>query len=1056
MRKSTPKLRRLAVPVALGCLSLQPILASPLATTSASHLAPVAGPVSGRIVDEKGAGLPGVNVIVKGTTTGAQTDADGRYTIQVPDGATLVFSFVGYASQEVAVGGRATVDVALAPDSKSLSDVVVVGYLAQDRQNVSSAVAAVDVKEATKQPVPTITQAIQGQVAGVQVTGSGGPGDAPVVIIRGAGSAGSSNSAPLYVIDGLWTDNIRDLNPNDIATLNVLKDASSTAIYGARGANGVVQITTKKGKGGIPTIGINAYKGFDQVSKRYQLTNASQWADRAVQAYANAGINPLAAGQNSLAGAVKGPGGAFNPNVDTDWQKEFFQTGKVEDYNVNFSGGNTGENVASNFLISGEYFHQEGIVKGPDFKRYSLRLNSGMTKGRFRLQENLQLTHINTTLLNGLPFIDVLTILPSVPVYDAANQGGFGIGSTTQNTFATNPVGAQQLLRRTQSDNRVAGNMTFDYSVFDFLTYRLNLAMDGHMYSNADAQQLGILRQNTAIPTSYLSEYQGYDVFLMAEHTLNFNKSFGDHHVNVLGGYSERYYDYHNTTAQTQNFTPTPQYYFQLSAGQAVGVVQGTEVVITNRSFFSQATYDYKNRYLLSGSFRRDGSSRFEERNRYGNFGAGSLGYRISEEDFFKNALPMVNNLKLRASYGIIGNDQLAAGDAGQYYGAYLPVPNINQNVNYVLGTGQVITNGRSQTVLPSANLQWEERITKDAGLDLALFDNHLTFTADYYISETRKALAPVVVPIYTGSFGTVFQNAGNIENRGLELALGYQNKLGDFTYSINGNITTLRNRVTALPVEGQTLVDAQGVTSTSVGTSLGQFFLIPMAGIFQSQDEVANYKNAAGQVIQPYASAGDVKYTDTNGDGVISTSDRVHTGSAFPTLQYGLNLNLGYKGFDLSIFGQGVSGNQIFNNAKVALESYNGPTNYEVNVQPWTSDNHSTSVPRALQGGSTDPNLALAASQNALYNTTRWLENGAYLRLKNVQLGYTFGKNLLGWAPAIGSLRVYVTGRNIVTFTKYTGYDPEITGTGYFGRGVDNSAYPNVRTFTGGVQATF
>jgi TonB-linked SusC/RagA family outer membrane protein len=1052
MRKSIPKLRRLAVPVALGCLSLQPILAAPLATTSDSHLASVAGPVSGRIVDEKGAGLPGVNVIVKGTTTGAQTDADGRYTIQVPDGATLVFSFVGYASQEIAVGSRTTVDVALAPDAKSLTDVVVVGYLAQDRQNVSSAVTSVDVKESTKQPVPTITQAIQGQVAGVQVTGSGGPGDAPVVIIRGAGSAGNSSSAPLYVIDGLWTDNIRDLNPNDIATLNVLKDASSTAIYGARGANGVIQITTKKGKSGTPAIGINAYMGFDQVSKRYQLTNASQWADRAVQAYANAGINPLAAGQNSLAGAVKTAGGAFNPNVDTDWQKEFFQTGKVEDYNVNFSGGTSGENVSSNYLISGEYFHQEGIVKGPDFKRYSLRLNSGLTKGRFRFQENAQLTHINTTLLNGAPFIDVLTILPSVPVYDPANLGGYGTGSTIQNTFATNPIGAQQLLRRTQSDNRVAGNMTFDYSIFDFLTYRLNLAMDGHMYSNSDAQKLGILRQNTAINTSYLSEFQGYDVFLMAENTLTFNKTFGDHHINVLGGYSERYYNYHNTTAQTQGFTPIPQYYFQLSAGQTVGVVQGTEGVITNRSYFSQATYDYKNRYLVSGSFRRDGSSRFIEQNRFGNFGAASLGYRISEEDFFKNALPVVSNLKLRASYGIIGNDQLT----GDYYGGYLPTPNINQNTNYVLGNGQVITNGRTQTVLASPNLQWEERRTKDAGLDLSLFDNHLTFTADYYISETRKALAPVVVPIYTGSFGAVFQNAGNIENRGLELALGYQNTRGGFTYSINGNVTTLRNRVTALPNEGQTLVDAQGVTSTSVGTSLGQFFLIPMAGIFQSQDEAANYKSANGTVIQPYASAGDVKYTDTNGDGVIDTKDRVHTGSAFPTLQYGLNLSMGYKGFDLSIFAQGVHGNQIFNNAKVALESYNGPTNYEVNVLPWTTDNRSTSVPRALQGGSANPNLALAASQNALYNTTRWLEDGSYLRLKNVQLGYTFGKAQLGWAPAIGSLRVYVTGRNIVTFTKYTGYDPEITGTGYFGRGVDNSAYPNVRTFTGGIQATF
>lgn len=1053
MRKSVPKMRRLVLPVALSCLPLQPLLATTLAATETRHPAPAAGPVSGRIVDEKGAGLPGVNVLVKGTNVGTATNADGRYTIEAPDGATLVFSYIGYTSQEVAVGGRATVDVSLLPDSKALSDVVVVGYLAQDRQNVSSAVGALNVKEATKAPVPTITQALQGQVAGIQVTGSGGPGESPTVIIRGTGGLGNSNSAPLYVIDGLWTDNIRDLNPNDIATLNVLKDASSTAIYGARGANGVVQITTKKGKAGVPTIGINAYAGIDNVAKRYQLTNASQWADRAVQAYANAGLNPLNAGQNSLAGAVKGAGGAFNPNIDTDWQKEFFQTGRVEDYNVNFSGGTTGDNAASNYLISGEYFHQQGIVKGPDFKRYSLRMNTGMTKGRFRFQENAQLTHINTTLLNGLPFIDVLTFLPSIPVYDPANLGGFGTGSTINNTFATNPIGAQQLLRRTQSDNRLAGNLTFDYSIFDFLTYRLNLAMDGHMYSNADAQQLGILRQNTQINTSSLTEFQGYDVFLMAENTLNFNKTFGDHHINVLGGYSERYYNVHNTSAQTQNFTPTPQYYFQLSAGQTVGVVTGTESVITNRSYFSQATYDYKNRYLASASFRRDGSSRFVEQNRFGNFGAASLGYRISEEEFFKNALPAVSNLKLRASYGIIGNDQLT----GDYYGAYLPTPNINQNVNYVLGNGQVITNGRSQTVLASPGLQWEERRTKDIGLEAAFLDNHLTLTADYYVSETRKALAPVQVPIYTGNFGPVFQNAGNLENRGFELALGYHNvTTGGFSYGIDGNLTTLRNLVKAVPNEGQTYVDAQGLTSTSVGTSVGSFFLIPMAGIFQTQDEVAAYKNAAGTVIQPYAAPGDVKYTDVNGDGVIDTKDRVHVGSPFPTLQYGLNMNFGYKGFDLTVFLQGVSGNLIYNNAKYALERYDGPGNYEANVLPWSVDNPSNSNARLLQGGGATPALTQSAAMNTLYNSTRWLEDGAYLRLKNVQLGYTFGKNLLGWAPAIGSLRVYVTGRNIVTFTKYSGYDPEIIGTGFFGRGVDNSAYPNVRTFTGGIQATF
>jgi TonB-linked SusC/RagA family outer membrane protein len=1055
MRKSIPKLRQLAVPVALGCLSLQPVLATPLAATSSSHLAPVAGPVSGRIVDEKGAGLPGVNVIVKGTTTGTQTDADGRYTIQAPDGATLVFSFVGYGSQEVAVGGRATIDVALSPDSKSLTDVVVVGYLAEDRQNLTSAVAPLDVKEAQKTPVATTVQAIQGRVAGVQIQGSGGPGDTPVITVRGPGSAGASNSGPLYVIDGLWTDNIRDLNPNDIATLNVLKDASSTAVYGSRGANGVIQITTKRGKSGAPTIGINAYTGIDQLYKRYNLTNASQWADRAVQAYANAGIDPLNAGQNSLAGAVKTAGGAFNPNVDTDWQKEFFRTGRTEDYNVNFSGGTADGKSASNYLISGEYFHQQGIVRGPDFKRYSLRLNSGLTKGRFRFQENAQLTHLGTTLLNGAPFVDVLLFLPSIPVYDPNNLGGFGTGSTTQNTFATNPVGAQQLLTRTQSDNRLAGNFTMDYSIFDFLTYRLNLAIDGHTYNNADAQRAGILRQNTPINTTSLSEYQGYDVFLMAENTLNFNKTFGEHHVNALVGYSEQDTKYHNTFAQAQGFTALPQYYFVLDAGTTSGgaSVGGTDGEITRRSFFGQATYDYKNRYLASASFRRDGSSRFTPQNRWGNFGGGSLGYRISEEDFFKNALPQITNLKLRASYGLIGNEALG----GNYYGAYLPYPSVAQSVNYVLGTGQTFVNGATQITLASPDIKWEERRTKDVGLDMALFENRLSLSADYYIAETRNALAPTQLPVYLGNFGgALYRNAGSIENRGFELALGYHDTRKAFTYGADLTLTTLRNRVTELPNVGQQIPDGAGLTLTTVGQPLGAFYLIPMSGIFQSKDEVNAYKSADGKVIQPYASGGDVKYTDSNGDGVIDSKDRVFVGSPYPKVQYGLNLTAAYKGFDVSVFWQGVTGNQIFNNAKFALERYDGPNNYEADVQPWTAQNPSSSVPRLLQGGSTDPNLAQSAAQNSLYFTTRWLENGAYLRLKNVQVGYTFGKNLLGWAPAIGSLRVYVTGRNLVTFTKYSGFDPEITGTEYYGRGIDNSAYPNVRTLTAGVQATF
>ncbi|RTQ48144.1 TonB-dependent receptor [Hymenobacter gummosus] len=1055
MKKSIPKKRLPALPVLLCCLPLQAALGG--AAPTSLHAEPAATQaaditVTGRVLDEKGQGLPGVNVVVKGSSNGTQTDTDGRFSLNAPDNATLVFSFVGYTAQEVAVGGRTAVDVTLVPDNRALSEVVVVGYLAENRQNVTSSVSSLDVREANKAPVATATQALQGRLPGVQVTGSGGPGAVPIVNIRGIGTLGNAASGPLYVIDGLWTDNIRDLNPNDIESLTILKDASSTAVYGSRGANGVVQITTKKGKAGVPSISFNGYRGVDQVYKRYNLTNASEWADRAVEAYRNAGLDPLNNGQNSLAGAVKGPGGAFNPNIDTDWQDEFFQTGTIEDYNVAFSGGSTGEKSTSNFLISGEFFHQEGVVKGPDFKRYSMRLNSGLSRGRFKFQENLQLTHLDVTLLNGAPFIDVLIMLPSIPVYDPANRGGYGTGSPILNTFATNPIGAQELLRRTQSDNRLAGNVSTDFSIFDFLTYRLNVAIDGHTYSNADAQKAGILRQNTEINTSSLNEFLGYDVFLLGENTLNFSKRFGDHSINAIGGYSEQSFRAHNVQAGSQGFTSSPQYYFELSAGSEKGAIGGSSFKYTKRSFFAQATYDFKNRYLLSVSGRRDGSSRFTKANRWGNFGAASVGWRLSEEPFFKNALPKVDNLKLRASYGSNGNDALN----GPYGGSYLPYPLVGQNVNYVIGTGQTIVNGSAQLALPSPDIRWEDRYTKNIGLDLNLLSNRLSFSTDYYVSQTRNALAPVQVATYLGHFGQdLYQNAGDIENRGFEVALGYQDTRHAFTYGADFTLTTVKNEITAVPVANQTFGGGEGVTRSQLGTSLGEFFLIPFDGIFQSNDEAANYRSSNGTVIQPYASAGDVRYKDVNDDGKIDNADRVFAGKSIPSLLMGLNLNAAYKGFDLSVFLNSASGHKIYNQARRDLESYNGPNNYNADVTPWSPSNPSTTTPRLLQGGGLG-NLGQAAASNAMFNTTRWLEDGSYIRLRNIQLGYTLPKSVTGKVPSLGSVRFYVTGRNVFTITDYTGFDPEITGTGFYSRGVDVSSYPNVRTFIGGMQVNF
>lgn len=1043
MRKSVPKMGRLLVPAALSCLPMQPLLAHEVAATATHKLALAAGPVTGRIVDEKGEGLPGVNVLVKGTNIGTATNSDGRYTIDAPAGATLVFSYIGYTSQEVVIGDRATVDVALAPDAKSLSDVVVVGYLTQDRQNVTSAVSSLNVKEAEKTPVPTLAQAFQGRVAGVQVESAGNPGAVPNVLIRGVGTLGSGSN-PLYVIDGLWTDNIRDLSPTDIESTTVLKDASSTAIYGSRGANGVILITTKRGQSGEPKISASGYIGVENIYRKYNLTNHSEWADLSAQAYRNAGLDPTV----RMPGAVKGTA-AYSDAVDTDWQKEFFRTGKVQDYNITFSGGSNSGKSATNFLISGGYFNQEGIVNGPSFERYNVRLNSGLTRGKLKISQSLLLTHINTTLLNEVPFVDVLAELPGIPVYNPANFGGYGYGSANLFNYSVNPIGAQQILNRTQKNNLAQGSISGEFAFTDFLSYRLNLGLDLHDYNDKNARREGYIRLGESSPnTTYLFENRGTSAFTLVENTLNFNKRFGEHGLNALIGYSEQRTTTNNATANATGFASQPQYFFVLSAGTNTATpatVGGGIDEYTKRSYFSQLNYDYKGRYLVTGSFRRDGSSRFDVSRRYANFGAGSVGWRVSEEDFFKNALPVVSNLKLRASYGVNGNDLLP--------GSYLYQPTINQSVFYPLGSGQGLQSAAIQTTLEAKNIRWESRYTTDFGFDLALLDNRLTLSADYYSSITKDALINPPLPAYIGTSGYLppYTNLGQIRNRGFEFALGYHEGRNAFTYGADLTLTTVRNEVLQLSDLQPVIPGDFNATRTEVGQPISRLYVLDMVGIFQTQDEIDNYKSADGKIIQPLAKPGDVKFRDVNGDGAITLGgDRQYRGNPFPTLQGGLNLTAGYKGVDLSIFWQGQTGNSVLNVTRTAVENLYGDTNFNRDIQPWSATNPSNTTPRLVYGGGDE------AVKNNEIASSRWVEDGSYLRLKNVQIGYTFPKALTSRISSQGTVRVYLTGRNIFTLTKYTGFDPETPGVGIFGRGIDNGTYPNVRTFTGGLQVNF
>ena len=1052
MKNLVPPTGRLLIPVLAACLPLAAATAAPVANPASFLIrkAQPTAPITGRIVDAKGEGIPGVTVLVKGTTTGTTTDADGKFTLDAPTGATLVLSSIGFVTQEVPAptDGRALA-VTLQQDNKQLDEVVVLGYTTQDRQNLSSAVSTANVAEAKKAPVATITEAIQGRVTGVQINNGGNPGQNPSIVIRGLGSI-NAGSGPLYVVDGLWTDNIRDLNPTDIASLTVLKDASSTSIYGSRGANGVIIITTLRGKPGTPKIGVNAYAGVQNTVKRWKLTNAAQWAAIERQAYNNAGL-PL-------------PGSVANPEnyADTDWQSEILRTGSVQNYDVNLSGGSSGDKYSTNFLVSGNVFSQKGALIGTDFKRYTLRLNSGVTYGKFKLTESMQLAHAFTTLANGQPFQDAIRLLPTIPVYNPQESpytAGYGYGSPAANTFGTNPVGSQTIETRTQYNNRLQGSVTAEYSFFDFLSYRLNLGVESLDYKDRDARRFGRISQNAPTDPSFLTENRGDNTFLLAENTLNFNKRFGDHGVNLLLGYSEQRGKNTNAGATARSFVsnaPGAQDGYVLDAGTGTTTVFGNIQEYSKRSYFGQVAYDYKSRYLVTGSFRRDGSSRFAPENRYGNFGAGSVGWRISEEEFFKQAVPAISNLKLRGSYGVNGNDNIP-----NY--AYQPV--INQNVNYPFG-GQVINSGQIQTGLPSPNIKWESRYTTDVGLDIGVLNDRLTFSADYYHSTTKNALVNPTIPSYLGNAGgNPFTNIGSFQNKGLEFQATYQDSRPAFTYGFSANLSTVQNRVLQLAQEGQVI--GSGATQTAVGHPIGAFFLIPFDGVFQTQDEVNSYTNAAGKVIEPFAKPGDVRYKDTNGDGQINDGDRVYYDTDIPKFNYGFSANAAYKNFDLSFLIQGAYGNQVFNVARATMDRTDDPSNFRADFSPWTPDNPSTTTPRALQAGGVVKNsdgttndvetgyIQQVAGSNSR-GSSRFLEPGSYARLKNVTVGYTLPKAILGRVKGFSSLRVYLTGQNLITATNYGGPDPEFVNGNFFERGVDFSAFPNLRTYTGGIQLGF
>ena len=981
--------------------------------------------IAGKVISqEDNSPLVGVNVVVKGSTTGTQTDVEGNYRLNAPGNATLVFSYIGFTPLEVPINNQTTISPVMAPDVRALSEVVVVGYGTQRKADVTGSIASVQAEDIANRPVSNAEQALQGKAAGVLVTtNQGTPGAAPNVQIRGTGTTGNSN--PLYIVDGMFVDDIRFLNPGDIAAINVLKDASSLAIYGVRGANGVVIITTKGGQPGKTSFSYDGYAGFTQVLNRIDMANATQYATLINEAVVNTdpGATPPFANPTAL-----GEG--------TDWFDQIFQRGLIQSHQVSASGGT--EKMTYN--ISGNYFSQEGIVKTSKYDRFTLRFNNTYQATDFlKLGNNVALTYDQTARVPGGVIQTAYMMDPTVPVYDANGNYGFsGISNVG------NPVAQLDYNDDKERGGRIVGNIFAELSFLKGFSLRSSYGTDLSLTKTnvyTPVYRVSAVQNN---PRSRFEKTQRTTANWLWENTLTYTRTIGNiHNVTALVGYTaqQNYYEsLGGTRFDVAGYSRDVQY---LRLGNPVGQSNTDEAgVFTYQSYLFRINYNLKERYLLTASLRRDGSSRFPTNNRFGIFPAIGLGWRLSEEPFIRD-LGLFDNLKLRASYGRLGNTNIPN---------YLYYPRIANNLNAVFGQGQIPQIGATELNPVATGLLWETVTQTDIGLEIGVLNNRLTFEADYYNRQTNdlilKARRPVV--------GEIETNTASAVNRGFEFAAGWNEQRGDFQYSIGGNLTTVHNEVTDLgnggvPLIGGSLGNGLTSTITNVGSPIGAFYGYKVLGVFQPGSDIAGSA-------QPNARPGDLIFADVNGrddrnqltgqpDGTINGDDRVFLGTPIPKVFWGLNTSFGYRGFDLIVDVQGNHGNKIYNGKRAVRF---GNENYEaVILDRWTAQNPSNAEPRVTNGG-----------QN--YQVSDYfIESGSFVRIRNVQFGYSIPSGLLE-RSRLKTARLYISALNPVTFTKYSGFTPEVgiadpaNQTASINRGIDVNIVPTYATYTIGLNIGF
>ena len=978
------------------------------------------------VTDVSGEPIIGANIRIKGTTTGTITDIDGNFSIEAEPQSVIEVSYIGYLTQETVINNQKSIRFLLKEDTKTLDEVVVIGYGVQKKADLTGSVANINTEKLNTQSNANIGQALQGKIAGVDIVSQGGaPGSGTRIMVRGIGTL--NNASPLYIVDGMYMNSIDHINPNDIASIDVLKDASSAAIYGSRAANGVIIVTTKEGSNteGKPIIDLSVNLGISTASKFLDMLDAKGWAEVTT-------IARQAIGKPALDMATD-----LANKPDNDWQDIMFRPALMQNYNLSVKGGGK----YSTYYTGLGYFNQDGIVKGTNYQRYNIQSKNDYKRGIFSAGTNLIISFshdkpLHQELRGGM----IGTILQSVPTlekYDDTREGGYG-GTYGDVVNIPHPLAIidDNIMDRYNENVKIFANLYAQIELFKGLKYKLNLTPDFSFerYKNyLNKYDFGLATNSI----TQLTERQRRRRNILVENLLTFDRTFGEHKISALAGYTYQDSRFRHIQAYGEGL---PQGLEEIDAATTNRSNEGNSWRSVLTSILGRVFYSYQNKYLFTATIRRDGSSKFGKNNRYGYFPSFSLGWNVAEEKFMEN-VHWLDQLKLRGGYGVLGNQEI---DNYQYSST------ITTGINYPDGNGGLLQ-GAFPKNFANPDIKWEETAMTNVGIDFMAFNNRLSLTADYYVKNTKDILLTVPIPISSGGANDPIRNAGKIRNNGFEFNLGWMDQPNpDISYGINLIGSFNKNKVIAMGSESGSIKGGstnQNITTseTKAGYPIGGYWLISTAGYFNSQEEVDAYAKD-GKKIQPAAEPGDIKFVDANNDGVINDDDRVFQGSPFPDFTFALNGNMRYKNFDLSIGLQGVLGNKIYNATRQTLEDVTKGSNFLAScLDYWTPENKNASHPRLTWD---DPN------RNTRAESDRYLENGSYLRLRSVQLGYTFPQTW--FKGAIQHARVYINAENLFTITSYSGYSPDVNADNANYRGFDNFIYPTNRTFMLGLNVTF